>query len=321
MTASNTSAPRIIFMGTPAFAVAILDGLMDAGMEVAAVVTAPDRPAGRGRQLRASAVKERALQLGLPVLQPERLRDQAFLDELDRIGADLYVVVAFRMLPEVVWTKPRLGTINLHASLLPDYRGAAPINWAVINGEQRTGLTTFLIGHDIDTGDILLQEEMSIGSDETAGELHDRMMAVGAQLVVTTVKGLASNTLHPRPQAGNGALHAAPKIHAQDCRMDVQQDARQVHDHVRGMSPFPGAWCRLMEDGRDAMHFKVLRTRLTGSAVDAEAGTVRTPDHAMQVACQDEWLELLEVQAEGKRRMTAAEFLRGLPKGTALRIG
>ena len=195
----NSSDQRIIFMGTPEFAVGTLNALVLARIEVAAVITAPDKPAGRGRQMRGSAVKERALELNIPVLQPPKLKDAAFLDELDQINASLYVVVAFRMLPEAVWNRPEYGTVNLHASLLPDYRGAAPINWAVINGEHTTGVTTFKIQHAIDTGDILLQEPLEIGPDETAGELHDRMMSIGASLMVRTVHGL-STINNCRPQ-------------------------------------------------------------------------------------------------------------------------
>lgn len=312
--------PRILFMGTPAFAVASLNALLDAGHHVVAVVTAPDRPAGRGRQLRASAVKQRAVEAGIPVLQPERLKDPAFLAELDRIAADIHIVVAFRMLPEVVWSKPRLGTFNLHASLLPDYRGAAPINWAVINGATRSGVTTFLIRHAIDTGDILLQEAMDIGADETAGELHDRMMVVGARLVVRTVEGLANGTLHPRPQVEDGPLHEAPKITPAHCRIDVQRPARTVHDLVRGMSPLPGAWCELHEADKPPAHFKVLRTRVTDEHCDAEPGTVRCADGRLYIAFADAWVEALQVQAEGKRRMDASEFLRGLRNTEGLRV-
>lgn len=305
---------RILFMGTPEFAVGTLNALVEADIDVAAVVTAPDKPAGRGRQLRGSAVKERALELGIPVLQPERLKDPVFHAELDRIGASLYVVVAFRMLPELVWNRPPHGTVNLHASLLPDYRGAAPINWAVINGEQRTGVTTFKLQHAIDTGDILLQEELSIGADETAGELHDRMMAIGARLMVRTVQGLFADSITPRPQAQSvgTSLQAAPKIGPETTRIDVTQPAARVHDLVRGMSPFPGAWCTWMEEGRAPMHFKVLRTRHTDHVVTGAPGTISIMGDRLYFACGDGALEAIEVQPEGKRRMAAGEFVRGL---------
>jgi len=306
------NTPRILFMGTPEFAVGTLNALVHAGHNVVAVVTAPDRPAGRGRQPKASAIKERALQLGLAVLQPERLKDPEFLADLDVLDASIYIVVAFRMLPEVVWTKPELGTINLHASLLPDYRGAAPINWAVINGETRSGLTTFRIQHEIDTGDILLQEELAIGPEETAGELHDRMMEVGATLMVRTVDGLISGALVPRPQAAQGHLHAAPKIGPDTCRIGFSATAKEVHDLVRGMSPHPGAWCQWTDTGKAPMHFKVLRTKLTNDVVSEPAGTVRIPHGTLHVACGDRWIEALEVQPEGRKRMSAADFVRGI---------
>lgn len=306
------NTPRTIVMGTPVFAVTTLDALLAAGIDVAAVVTAPDRPAGRGRKPRPSPMKERALEAGIPVLQPDRLRDPLFLDQLDKLGADLFVVVAFRMLPEAVWSRPPLGSINLHASLLPDYRGAAPINWAVINGEERTGVTTFLIGRDIDTGDLLLQKEMTIGPDETAGELHDRMMVVGADLVVRTVHGLAQGVLRPLPQDGSAAVHPAPKIDTGTCRLDMTRPAARVHDLVRGMSPLPGAWCTWEEPDRPSIHFKVLRTRRTSESTTSAPGTVHITEGRLLVACGDAWLEALEVQPEGKRRMTSQEFLRGI---------
>lgn len=306
------NAPRILFMGTPDFAVGTLNALVQAGHNVVAVVTAPDRPAGRGRQPKASAVKERALELGLPVLQPERLKAPEFLASLDGLDASIYIVVAFRMLPEVVWNKPALGTINLHASLLPDYRGAAPINWAVINGEVRSGVTTFRIQHEIDTGDILLQEQLAIGPDETAGELHDRMMETGAALMVRTVEGLIAGTLKPRPQEMRGQLRSAPKIGPETCHIDFARTAKQVHDLVRGMSPYPGAWCQWTEADKPPTHFKVLCTRPTGNAATDPVGTVRVVDGDLQIACADQWIEALEVQPEGRKRMSAADFVHGL---------
>jgi methionyl-tRNA formyltransferase len=306
------NANRIIFMGTPDFAVGTLNALVQAGHNVVAVVTAPDRPAGRGRQPKASAVKARAIELDLPVLQPERLKDPGFLTELDDLDATIYIVVAFRMLPEVVWNKPALGTINLHASLLPDYRGAAPINWAVINGEARSGVTTFRIQHEIDTGDILLQEELPIGPEETAGELHDRMMITGAALMVRTVEGLFAGTLLPRPQEVHGQLHTAPKIGPDTCHIDFAGSAKLVHDLVRGMSPYPGAWCQWTEVDKPPTHFKVLRTRTTDTNTTAPTGTVRVVDGKFHIACADQWIEALEVQPEGRKRMSAADFVRGM---------
>lgn len=305
------SDQRILFMGTPEFAVATLNALVEAGLDVVAVVTAPDRPAGRGRQLRESAVKVRARELGLPVLQPERLKDPAFLEELDRLNASLYIVVAFRMLPEVVWNRPVHGTVNLHASLLPDYRGAAPINWAVINGEQRTGATTFKIQHEIDTGDVLLREELSIGDKETAGELHDRLMVNGAGLMVRTVQGLFSGSLTATPQE-QGATHVAPKLTPENCRIHWNKPAHDIHNLVRGLSPFPGAWTTWNAPDAPAQHFKILRTSVAATSGSGSPGTVRIEQQRLLIATASGSIEALEIQPEGKRRMDAASFVRGL---------
>ncbi|MBK9175578.1 MAG: methionyl-tRNA formyltransferase [Flavobacteriales bacterium] len=307
------SKQRIVFMGTPAFAVASLDALMRAGVDVAAVVTAPDRPAGRGQQPHMSAVKEYANSRALPVLQPEKLRDPAFLSTLDGIGAVLYVVVAFRMLPEVVWMKPPLGTINLHASLLPAYRGAAPINWVIINGETRTGVTTFLIQKQIDTGDILGTEEVDIGPEESAGELHDRLAAKGAGLLVHTVEDILQGRSVARPQAHLGnPVTLAPKLTTEGCRIDWGLNAHRVHDFVRGLSPHPGAWTTLVRDNGITSHFKILLARIAGPmAPSASSGTIRTSDSGLLIACAQGWLLATEVQAEGKRRMPATDFIRG----------
>lgn len=304
---------RIIFMGTPDFAVATLNALVADGQEVCAVVTIPDKPAGRGRQLRASAVKERALQLGLPILQPEKLKDPIFLEELTRLDAALYVVVAFRMLPEVVWTKPKLGTVNLHGSLLPAYRGAAPINWAVVNGEMRTGVTTFLIRHEIDTGDMLLQESTTIGPDETAGDVHDRLMLIGAQLMVRTVHELFNNSITPTAQDfdPNAPPPSAPKLNNENLHIRFDRNAKAVHDLVRGMSPFPGAWCTWTDAQGTAQHCKILRTALTTQRSELPIGGVFVVGQRLFVRCADGDLEILELQAEGRKRMPAADLLRG----------
>lgn len=304
---------RILFMGTPDFAVATLNALIASGLDVCAVVTAPDRPAGRGRQLRASAVKERALELGIPTLQPEKLKDPTFLAELDRIDAALYVVVAFRMLPEVVWAKPKLGTVNLHGSLLPAYRGAAPINWAVINGEERTGVTTFRIRHEIDTGDLLLQEHTSIGANETAGDVHDRLMMIGADLMVRTVQGLIAGTLAAAPQhiEVEAPPPGAPKLNTENMHVCFDRNAKTAHDHVRGLSPYPGAWCTWTDTTGQTQHLKILRTALTGRPMQSATGTLVVESHRLFVSCSDQLLELVELQAEGRKRMLATEFLRG----------
>lgn len=305
---------RVVFMGTPEFAVRSLDALLKAGINIVGVVTAPDKPAGRGRQLQGSAVKARTTELGLPLLQPIKLRDPDFHRQLAGFGADLFVVVAFRMLPEVVWNMPRLGTMNLHASLLPQYRGAAPINWAVINGETTTGATTFFIRHEIDTGDVLMREELPIGPDETAGELHDRLAIMGGDLLARTVQHVFDGTVARQPQqAGPGAaLRSAPKLTPENCRIAWHHSAARVHNHIRGLSPYPGAWTAWHQDGR-TLHFKVLRASLYAGASSATApGTVRFDREGMTVRCGDGWLRLTEVQLEGKRRMTGADLMRGI---------
>ncbi|QQR88476.1 MAG: methionyl-tRNA formyltransferase [Flavobacteriales bacterium] len=302
-------------MGTPEFAVRSLDALVKANVDVVGVVTAPDKPAGRGRQLQGSAVKARALELGLPLFQPVKLRDPDFHRQLAGLGADLFVVVAFRMLPEAVWNMPRLGTINLHASLLPQYRGAAPINWVVINGETTTGATTFFIRHEIDTGDVLMRETLSIGPNETAGELHDRLAAMGGQLLARTVQHVLDGTIQRQPQQAdaNVVLRSAPKLAPENCRIDWRHHTTRVHDHIRGLSPYPGAWTEWHQGDRK-MHFKVLRTSLASSGPSSSVvpGTVQLDREGMLVACGDGWLRLIEVQLEGKRRMSAADLARGI---------
>lgn len=310
------SAKRILFMGTPDFAVGSLNALVEAGFDVAAVVTAPDKPAGRGRELRISAVKKRALELGLRVIQPDRLRDPVFLETLNSLNASLFVVVAFRMLPEVVWTKPPLGTINLHASLLPQYRGAAPINWAIINGETETGVTTFFIRHEIDTGDIIDQESVPIGPDDNVGTLHDRLMRTGAMLLTRTVASILNGTAQRRaqtvrPSHGETILRHAPKLDQENCRIDWTRSARPIHDHVRGLSPSPGAWTHLLSSARGRLNFKVYATRPADGTSLGTPGSVHQQVERLFVACGSGMIELLEVQPEGRRRMTASEFLRG----------
>lgn len=305
-------SPRIVFLGTPRFAVGTLDAMVNAGMNVVAVVTAPDRPAGRGLALRSSEVKLRALELGLPILQPERLKDPVFLEQLHSFQADIQVVVAFRMLPEVVWNAPQLGTINLHASLLPQYRGAAPINWAIINGENETGVTTFRLQHAIDTGDLLLQERMTIGADETAGELHDRMMIQGAALMVRTLEGIFNGTIAGHAQEVTGVLRHAPKLTTAAARIDTGKTCGAVHDLVRGLSPHPAAWCMWSMPGRPAHVMKIYRTRRCDRTEVAAQGSVLVIDDGLYLRCSDGWLELLELQPEGRRRMGAAELVNGM---------
>jgi methionyl-tRNA formyltransferase len=301
---------RIVFMGTPDFAIPSLRILVEHGYPVVGVVTAPDRPAGRGLQLRPSPVKEYALSQGLKVLQPEKLRDPDFQAALAELSPDLAVVVAFRMLPEAVWRMPRLGTFNLHASLLPDYRGAAPINWAVINGERRSGATTFFLDKAIDTGHILLQQALDIPDDWSAGDLHDHLMVMGADLVLQTVRGIEAGSLQPFPQDESIIQHAAPKIFKEHCRIDWQQDAVRVRNLVKGLSPFPTAWTTL-----DGKVLKIYRVALS-EETPGPPGTVLIDRSRLHIACGSRAVEVLELQLEGKSRMDTATFLRGYKGGS-----
>ena len=301
--------PRIVFMGTPEFAVASLDALVQAGYNIVAIVTAPDKPAGRGMQLQQSAVKKYAVEHSIPVLQPEKLKNPEFLDKLRSFMADLQVVVAFRMLPEVVWNMPPMGTINVHGSLLPKYRGAAPINWAIINGETETGVTTFKLKHEIDTGDMLMQASLPIGPNETAGEVHDRMKELGAQLLVQTVDALTKENISPIPQpVPYDGLKHAPKIFTETCKIDTTKTAIEVHNLVRGLSPFPGAFTTL-----DGKMLKVFRTRISAdNPAPLEPGTWFSDyKQRLSLCCSNGWVDLLEVQLEGKKRMLVDDFLRG----------
>ena len=303
---------RIIYMGTPDFAVESLRALVEGGYNVVAVVTMPDKPAGRGHQLQYSAVKQYALSVGLPLLQPQRLKDESFLEELRSYQADLQIVVAFRMLPEVVWDMPRLGTFNLHASLLPQYRGAAPINWAVMNGDSETGATTFMLQHEIDTGNIILQERISIADDENVGSVHDRLMTMGAGLVTRTVDAIidAENqrvAISTIPQDESIVLRPAPKIFKDTCAIDFSRTAEQIRNHVRGLSPYPAAWINEMPTSHP------LADVLKGAKVYKVALT----QHAEQkghiiVPCADGYIDILELQLPGKKRMDATALLNGL---------
>lgn len=310
---------RIVFFGTPEFAVESLDTLVKAGYNIAAVVTAPDKAAGRGHKMLQSAVKQYAVAHNLPLLQPVSLKAPEFVDELRAIGANLFIVIAFRMLPEVVWTMPELGTFNLHASLLPRYRGAAPINWAVINGDKETGVTTFFLKHEIDTGDIISQEAITIGDDECAGSVHDRLMALGARLTLKTVDDIVAGTVIPLPQdaiAGR-EVSAAPKIFKDTCRIDWSAKATDVHNLVRGLSPYPAAWTTLAEEGKEsATDVKIIRTAISRrDGTNCEPGRIVTDGRTLTVGCGDGCVEILELQPAGKKRMTAAEWLRGVHLG------
>jgi methionyl-tRNA formyltransferase len=303
-------------MGTPEFAVPSLEILLDNGYEIPAVVTAPDKPGGR-HGLQVSAVKKCTLERDVPVMQPEKLKNPVFLEELKALKADLQVVVAFRMLPEAVWDMPPLGTMNLHGSLLPKYRGAAPINWAIINGETETGLTTFLLKHEIDTGDLLFQERLTIGENETAGELHDRMMTAGAVLVLKSVRSLELGEARPLPQSDIEASHA-PKIFHDTCRIDFAQPTQKVHDFIRGLSPYSGAWTEL--DGKTV---KILRTEKERLGIGDE-GLGKKPQpgeffsdgkNFLKIGTLDGFVQVLELQMEGKKRMNVRDFLNGYHLG------
>lgn len=311
---------RIVFMGTPDFAVGSLKRLVENGYNVVAVVTQPDKPVGRhGSVLRASAVKEYALEHGLPVLQPVKMKDEAFLEELRGYDADLQVVVAFRMLPEVVWAMPRFGTFNVHAALLPQYRGAAPINWAVINGETTTGVTTFFLDHDIDTGKIIMQREFAIPDDADVEYVYDGLMELGAGICQDTVDLVIEKDgdVPAQPQREDLPLHAAPKIFKETCEIDWTLPAKRVYDFVRGLSPYPGTWTTLSPrgeaEGKNAASvLKVFRTAKTNEATGAAApGTLKAEHGRLLVATGDEWLEIVELQAAGKKRMAARDFLNG----------
>jgi methionyl-tRNA formyltransferase len=298
---------RIVFMGTPEFARACLEKLVNAGCNIVGVVTSPDKPAGRGMKLQQSAVKEYAVARDLTILQPEKLKAPAFLAELATLKADLQIVVAFRMLPELVWNMPPHGTINLHASLLPDYRGAAPINWAIINGEKETGVTTFKLQHEIDTGNILLQEKLLIGDNETAGSLHDRMKEVGSSLLLDTIKALAAGTLREiqQDEVKPSSKHA-PKIFTDTCRINWEKPAREIHNLIRGLSPYPAAFTTLQDK-----LFKIYEAEYVNTDTPGTPGTVKLENGKLQFSCTDGIVYPKIVQAEGKKKMTIEEFLRG----------
>ena len=318
---------RIVFMGTPEFAVESLKSLVEGGYNVVAVVTQPDKPVGRHQDtLQPSQVKQYALSQGLPVLQPVKMKDPEFVEQLRSYQADLQVVVAFRMLPEVVWDMPRFGTFNVHAALLPQYRGAAPINWAVINGEMETGVTTFFLDHDIDTGRIIMQKPFAIPDDADVEYVYDGLMHLGAEIAVETIDRLIASdgNIDSMPQdemiTTDTVLHSAPKIFKDTCRIDFNQPAKKVYDFVRGLSPYPGAWTEIQKEGSKAQVLKVFKTSKTGKAVAGSSenaassvvGTLRVEGKSLQIACEDEWLQLDTIQISGKKRMEARDFLNGM---------
>lgn len=303
---------KIVFMGTPDFSVGIMEAILQAGGNIVACVTVADKPAGRGKQLHESAVKKFAVSNGIPVLQPLKMKDEAFLDELRSYQADVFVVVAFRMLPAEVWKMPARGTFNLHASLLPDYRGAAPINRAVMNGDTETGVSTFFIDEQIDTGNVIGQTRMTIGPNETAGELHDRMIISGGQLVVKTLQQIASGNVQPIPQSEltESQQRPAPKLFRETTLIDWNATAEAIHNHIRGLSPYPAAWTIFEDKAGNRKQVKILRSEL----IETGEGTfspVLTNKNGIYIQCRNGKLSVLEWQFEGKRKMTAAEWLVG----------
>ena len=314
---------RIVFMGTPEFAVASLDALVKEDLNIVGVITAPDKPSGRGMKMNESAVKKYAVEKGLKILQPEKLKNPDFINELKSLNADVQIVVAFRMLPEIVWNMPPMRTINLHGSLLPQYRGAAPINWAIINGEKETGVTTFKLQHEIDTGNILLSEKIPIAENETAGELHDVMKEVGAKLLVTTLNEIAENNLQEKPQPSmtndessdinspltihQSPLKHAPKIFTETCKIDWNKSVDEIHNLIRGLSPFPAAFTFL-----DEKMLKIFRSEKEKTITNINAGNYETDKKTfLKFACADGFIHLKEIQMEGKKKMLIEDFLRG----------
>lgn len=306
---------RIVYMGTPEFAVEPLRCLVEGGYNVVGVLTMPDKPAGRGHKVQFSPVKEYALEHDLPLLQPEKLKDEAFVEALRAWKADLQIVVAFRMLPEVVWNMPRLGTFNLHASLLPQYRGAAPINWAVINGDKETGITTFFLKHEIDTGEVIQQVRVPIGDTDNVGIVHDKLMMLGGRLVTETVDAILAGTVESIPQEKMvqvGELRLAPKIFKDTCRIDWNQSVKRIYDFIRGLSPYPAAWTELVQPDGAVVVLKIFETEKIFQSHQLEPGTLLTDGKTyIRVATMDGMIEIHSLQLPGKKRLKTDELLRG----------
>ncbi|MBT8313557.1 MAG: methionyl-tRNA formyltransferase [Maribacter sp.] len=307
----NKDKLRIVFMGTPEFAVTILDKLVQDDYNIVGVITAPDKPAGRGRRIHKSAVKMYAETKGLELLQPKNLKDEGFLRELAELKANLQIVVAFRMLPRAVWEMPQYGTFNLHASLLPNYRGAAPINWAIINGETETGVTTFFIDDKIDTGEMILQDKVMIANDDTAGMLHDKLMLAGANLVLKTVDQIRNGKVVRTKQDFNPELKSAPKIHKETCRINWDKPLEEVYNKIRGLSPYPTSWTTLLNNG-DELFLKIYKVGKEVQKHDLENGQVVFSKKEMKVAVKGGYIDLLEIQLPGKRKMEIRDVLNGL---------
>ncbi|MDC1245179.1 methionyl-tRNA formyltransferase [Crocinitomicaceae bacterium] len=310
-----TKKLRIVFMGTPTFAVTVLDRIVKSGHQIVGVVTAPDRPSGRGQQIRKSDVKIYAEEKELSIFQPQNLKDDSFITQMKDLNADVFIVVAFRMLPAVVWKIPPMGTINLHASLLPDYRGAAPINWAIMNGEKTTGVTTFFINEVIDTGDIIKRKSTEIHSEMTAGDLHDQLMSIGGDLISETLKELVDGKTNRENQIldESSTLNAAPKIFKNDCKIDWANSLDEVYNKIRGLSPYPGAWCILKNRAKNKdISFKLYHTRKTDIIVkEGEKNRLTATEDGILFPCSDYHLRVIDFQMEGKRRMNFKDFLAG----------
>ncbi len=306
---------RIVFMGTPEFAVGILDTILKHKYEVVGVITAADKPAGRGQKLKYSAVKEYALEHNLTLLQPTNLKDADFLHELEQLNANLHVVVAFRMLPEVVWSMPKYGTFNLHASLLPNYRGAAPINWAIINGETKTGVTTFFIDEKIDTGEMILSDAIEIGSTESAGELHDRLMVLGSETVIKTLHIIEKGNVRTQKQTDSDDIKTAYKLNKENCKIDFSASGEDIFNLIRGLSPYPSAWC-YFKDGAEEWNVKLYEASLERTLHDLSIGTIITTKKEMKIAVQNGFLQVLNLQFPGKKRMSVTEILNGMSFST-----
>ncbi|MFV9551362.1 methionyl-tRNA formyltransferase [Algibacter sp. PT7-4] len=301
---------RIVFMGTPDFAVETLKTLVENNYNIVGVITAPDKPAGRGRKLNESAVKKYAKAQGLNILQPTNLKNDTFIDELKTLKANLQIVVAFRMLPKVVWQMPELGTFNLHASLLPNYRGAAPINWAIINGETKTGVSTFFIDEKIDTGDMILQEEINIDANENAGSLHDKLMNIGSQLVLKTVKTLENQSVKTVPQKETKNIKTAYKLNKDNCKINWNNSITNIYNHIRGLSPYPAAWCTLINNN-DVLDVKLYKVKKELEEHNLELGTIITTKKELKVAVTNGYINIIEIKLPGKRAMDIKSLLNG----------
>jgi methionyl-tRNA formyltransferase len=302
---------RIVFMGTPEFAVGILDTILKNNYEIVGVITAADKPAGRGQKIKYSAVKEYAIENNLTLLQPTNLKDEGFLLELKALNANLQIIVAFRMLPKVVWEMPKYGTFNLHASLLPNYRGAAPINWAIINGETKTGVTTFYIDDKIDTGAMILSSEIAIDEEENAGQLHDRLMVLGSETVLKTLQLIEAGKVNPKIQENNDEIKTAYKLDKDNCKINWQQSGREIHNLIRGLSPYPVAWCSF-KDNEQEWNVKIYESKIIDEEHSETVGKIIATKKELKIAVANGFIQILSLQFPGKKKMTASELLNGM---------